>query len=168
MQRSVAEIFANIRLLGRAAGVSDRGEQLARSLEDRLASTMQRVKGRTLPRAVMITGRLGNGLLLVARPGTYTGDAIELAGGRFALEGRGVIAQVSPEAIMSADPDVLLYAGSPADRDELIKRPGWSEMRAVTKRAYAVSRVELLIPGPRTIDGIEHLAALLHPAASEQ
>jgi iron complex transport system substrate-binding protein len=42
-------------------------------------------------------------------------------------------------------------------------------MRAVTtKRAYAVSRVELLIPGPRTIDGIEHLAALLHPMASEQ
>jgi iron complex transport system substrate-binding protein len=42
-------------------------------------------------------------------------------------------------------------------------------MRAVTtKRAYAVSRVELLIPGPRTIDSIEHLAALLHPMASEQ
>ncbi|OLB77813.1 MAG: ABC transporter substrate-binding protein, partial [Alphaproteobacteria bacterium 13_2_20CM_2_64_7] len=122
MQRSVTEILANIRLLGRVAGVSDRGEQLARSLEDRLASTMQRVKDRTPPRVVMITGRLGNGLLLVTRPGTYTGDAIELAGGRFALEGRGVIAQVSPEAIMSADPDVLLYAGSPADRDELIKR----------------------------------------------
>ena len=169
MQRSVTEILANIRLLGRVAGVSDRGEEVAGRLEARLASTMQRVKGRTLPRVVMITGRLGNGLLLVTRPGTYTGDAIELAGGRFALEGRGVIAQVSPEAIMSADPDVLLYAGSPADRDELIKRPGWSEMRAVTtKRAYAVSRVELLIPGPRTIDGIEHLAALLHPATSPQ
>jgi iron complex transport system substrate-binding protein len=169
MQRSVAEIFANIRLLGRVTGVPDRGEQLAGRLEARLASTMQRVKNRTPPRAVMITGRLGNGLLLVARPGTYTGDAIELAGGRFALEGRGAIAQVSPEAVLSADPDVMLYAGSLADRDELIKRPGWSEMRAVTtKRAYTVSRAELLIPGPRTIDGIEHLAALLHPTASQQ
>ncbi|MGE5778265.1 MAG: ABC transporter substrate-binding protein [Hyphomicrobiales bacterium] len=169
MQRSVTEIFANIRLLGQVAGVPDRGEEVAGRLEARLASTVRRVKDHTPPRVVIITGRLGNGLLLVARPGTYTGDAIELAGGRFALDGRGAIAQVSPEAIMSADPDVLLYAGSPADRDELIKRPGWSEMRAVTtKRAYAVSRVELLIPGPRTIDGIEHLAALLHPAASPQ
>jgi cobalamin transport system substrate-binding protein len=169
MQRSVAEIFANIRLLGRVAGVPDQGEQLAGRLEARLASTMQRVRSRTPPRAIMITGRLGNGLLLVARPGTYTGDAIALAGGRFALEGRGAIAQVSPEAILSADPDVLLYAGSPADRDALIERPGWSEMRAVTtKRAYTVSRAELLIPGPRTIDGIEHLAALLHPTASQQ
>jgi iron complex transport system substrate-binding protein len=169
MQRSVAEIFANIRLLGRVAGVPNRSEEVARRLEARLASTMQRVRDRTPSRAVMITGRLGNGLLLVARPGTYTGDAITLAGGRFALEGRGAIAQVSPEAILSADPDVLLYAGSPADRDALIGRPGWSEMRAVTmKRAYTVSRAELLIPGPRTIDGIEHLAALLHPTASPQ
>ena len=76
---------------------------------------------------------------------------------------------MSPEAILAADPDVLLYAGSVADRDELIRRPGWSEMRAVmTKRAYTVSRAELLIPGPRTIDGIEHLAALLHPPARLQ
>jgi len=169
LQRSVPEILANIRLLGRVAAVPERGEELAARLEARLARTMQRVKDRAPPRAVMITGRLGNGLLLMARPGTYTGDAIALAGGRFALEGRGAIAQVSPEAVLAADPDVLLYAGSPADRDDLIRRPGWSEMRAVTtKRAYAVSRAELLIPGPRTIDGIEHLAALLHPAASQQ
>jgi iron complex transport system substrate-binding protein len=32
------------------------------------------------------------------------------------------------------------------------------------RRVHAVSRVELLIPGPRTIDGIEKLAALFHPA----
>ena len=169
LQRSVQEIFANIRLLGRAAGVPERGEEVAGRLEARLAGTKQRIRDRARPRAVMITGRLGNGLLLMARPGTYTGDAIELAGGRFAFDGRGAIAQVSPEAILAADPDVLLYAGSVADRDELIRRPGWSEMRAVmTKRAYTVSRAELLIPGPRTIDGIEHLAALLHPPAPLQ
>jgi iron complex transport system substrate-binding protein len=169
MQRSVPEIFGNIRLLGRAAGVPDVGEQVAGRLETRLARTVQRIGDRAPPRAVMITGRLGNGLLLVARPGTYTGDAIRLAGGRFALDGRGAIAQMSPEAILAADPDVLLYAGPAAERDELIARPGWSEMRAVVaKRAYAVSRAELLIPGPRTIDGIEHLAALLHPTAPER
>jgi iron complex transport system substrate-binding protein len=169
LQRSVQEVFANIRLLGRAAGVPERGEEVAGRLEARLAGIMARVRDRKPPRAVMITGRLGNGLLLMARPGTYTGDAIELAGGRFALDGRGAIAQVSPEAVLDADPDVLLYAGSPADRDELIARPGWSEMRAVKiRRAYAVGRAELLIPGPRIVDGVERLAALLHPAAPEQ
>ena len=116
----------------------------------------------------MITGRLGNGLLLVARPGTYTGDAIVRAGGRLAFDA-GTIAQVSPEAIFNADPDVLLFAGNEKDMKELIGRPGWADMRAVrSKRVHAVSRAELLIPGPRTIDGIEQLAAIFHPPAATQ
>ena len=42
----------------------------------------------------MITGRVGTGMLLVAEPNTYTGDAIVLAGGRHAL-GRAITPQVS-------------------------------------------------------------------------
>ena len=113
----------------------------------------------------MITGRLGNGLMLVAREGTYTGDAMVLAGARFALPGTATLAQVSPEAILKADPDVLLWAGNERDLKDLIAQPGWRDMRRSDGRARAVSRVELLIPGPRTIDGIEHLAAIYHPDA---
>ena len=50
---------------------------------------------------------------------------------------------------------------------ELIGRASWADMRAVrTKRVHAVNRAELLIPGPRTIDGIERLANILHPPAA--
>jgi len=166
LQRSVPEILANIRLIGRVAGVAEQGEQVAARFEGRLAAVKRKVEGRRPPSAVMITGRLGTGLMLVAREGTYTGDAMVLAGARFALPGTQTIAQVSPEAILNADPDVLLWAGSARDLEELVARPGWSEMRAVQSgRAHAVNRVELLIPGPRTIDGIEHLAAIFHPDA---
>ena len=62
---------------------------------------------------------------------------------------------------------MLIWAGTDAGLRDLIARPGWADLRAVkTKRAYAVSRPELLIPGPRTFDGIEHLAALFHPATA--
>ena len=169
LQRNVAEIMANIRLLGRLGGVAERGEELAARLEARLARTTQRTARLDPPRVIMVTGRLGNGLLLVTRPTTYTGDAIVLAGGRFGLEGRGAIAQVSPEVVLNADPDVLLYAGAERDLNELIGHPGWADLRAVkTGRAHAVSRAELLIPGPRTIDGIERLAPLFHPAAPDR
>ena len=166
LHRSVAEVLDNIRLLGRIGGVAERSEELAARLQSRLDRIKQRVAGLTEPSTIMITGRLGNGLLLIARPGTYTGDAIVRAGGRFALDS-GAIAQVSPEAILKADPDVLLFAGSDKDLKELIARPGWKDMRAVKdKRAHAVVRAELLIPGPRTIDGIERLAGILHPQAA--
>jgi len=164
LQRNVPEILANIRLMAKVAGVPTRGEEVAGGMERRLEDVRRRVDGRTPPTTIMITGRLGNGLMLVAREGTYTGDAIVRAGARFALPGPQAIAQVSPEAILQADPDVLLWAGSEKDLRQLIAQPGWKDMRAVREgRAYAVSRTELLIPGPRTIDGIEHLAALFHP-----
>jgi iron complex transport system substrate-binding protein len=168
LQRNVEEILSNIRLLAHLCGVAERGEELVAKLQARLDRVEQRVAGLKPPSVVMITGRLGNGLLLVTRPGTYTGDAIVRAGGRLAFDG-GVIAQVSPEAIFNSDPDMLLFAGAEKDMKELIGRPGWSDMRAVKKRrVHAVSRVELLIPGPRTIDGIEHLAAIFHPATPSQ
>ncbi len=163
LHRTVPEIFANIRLLAKVCGVPERGEEVAARLEARLNNVKDRVADLKAPGAIMVTGRLGNGLLLIARPGTYTGDAILRAGGRFALDS-GAIAQVSPEAILKADPDVLLFAGSDKDMKELVARPGWADMRAIReKRAFAVARTEFLIPGPRTVDGIEKLAALLHP-----
>lgn len=168
LQRNVAEILANIRLLGRLGGVDERGGALAAKLQARLDRVEQRAAGRKRPSVVMITGRLGNGLLLVTRPGTYTGDAIVRAGGRLAFDG-GAIAQVSPEVIFNSDPDMLLFAGAEKDMKELIGRSGWSDMRAVkNRRVHAVSRAELLIPGPRTIDGIERLASILHPATPSQ
>jgi iron complex transport system substrate-binding protein len=168
MQRNVAEIFANLRLLGRAAGVPYRGEAVAGALETRLTQTVRRVRSLSPPRVVMIRGQVGNGLLLVAQADTYTGDAIALAGGGFALR-NSIIAEVSPEAILESDPDVLLYAGSQRDLDGLVARPGWSELRAVkSHRTYTVSRAELLIPGPRTIDGVEHLAEIFHPVVQDQ
>ena len=46
---------------------------------------------------------------------------------------------------------------------------GWADMRAVkTGRVHAVNRAELLIPGPRTIDGIERLANIFHPPTATQ
>lgn len=166
LHRRMTEILDNIRLLGRICGVPERGEALAAELQGRLDKVSRDVEGKPRPRVVMITGRLGNGLLLIARPGTYTGDAVLTAGGRFALDS-GAIAQVSPEAILKADPDVLLFAGSDKDMKELIARPGWVDMRAVRSgRAYTVNRAELLIPGPRTFAGVEKLAAVLHPSVA--
>lgn len=162
LSRSVSEVLANIRLIGRATGVPERGEALAQSLQARLDAVAQQVAQRTAPRMVMITGRVGNGMLLVARADTYTGEAMRMAGGRFAIAGRGAVAQVSPEAILASDPDVLLFAGTKAALDDLVQLPGWRDMRAVRdKRAVTVSRSEFLIPGPRTIDGIENLAKWL-------
>lgn len=161
--RSLGEVLSNIRLVGRALGEAERGETVAAGLEARLAAVARRLAGTVCPRTILVTGRLGNGLLLVARQDSYTGDALVRAGACPALANRG-IAQVSPEAVLAADPDVLLLAGQEWELAELTARLGFREMRAVQAgRAHTLPRAEFLIPGPRTVDGIERLAALLHP-----
>jgi iron complex transport system substrate-binding protein len=168
LQRNVEEILSNIRLLARLAGVAERGEELVAKLQARLDKVERRVAGLKPPSVVMITGRLGNGLLLVTRPGIYTGDAIVRAGGRLAFDG-GIIAQVSPEAIFNSDPDMLLFAGAEKDMKELIGRPGWSDMRAVkTRRVHAVEPRRA--PDPRSAHHRRHRTAGgdLHPATPSQ
>lgn len=160
LSRSVDEVMANLRLVGLATGEPDRGDAVAKALEARLAAVEAGAPTRR-PSVVMITGRLGNGLVLVARADSYTGDAMVKAGGRHALE-RTVVAQVSPEAVIAADPDILLFAGRKDNLDALVAQPGWHLRRAVRSgNAHLVARAEFLIPGPRTVDGIEKLAVLL-------
>lgn len=166
LQRTVDEILSNIRLLAKVADVSERGERVVSEYQGRLQKVQTAIEGRPRPRVVMITGQVGNGLILITRPSTYTGDAISVAGASFALADATTIPQVSPESILNSNPDVLLFSGTQAGLDELIKQPGWGELRAVTTgHAYTLPRAEFLIPGPRTINGIERLAALLHPDA---
>ena len=164
LSRSVAEVMANLRLVGQATGQSERGDAVAKALERRLTA-IEAMAPAKRPSMVMITGRLGNGLVLVARADSYTGDAMIKAGGRHALE-RTIVAQVSPEAVIAADPDILLFAGRKDELEALVAQPGWRLLRAVRSgNAHLVARAEFLIPGPRTVDGIEKLAALLRRTA---
>lgn len=157
--RTLAEVIGNVQLVAMATGVAARGDALADALQARLHAVDARMAGCSAPRALTITGRMGNGMLLVARPATYTGDAIVRAGARHALPDIGKLAQVSPEAALACDPDLLLFAGTQAALDDLVRQPGWRDMRAVrTGRASTVLRAQFLIPGPRTFDGIEVLA----------
>ena len=103
LQRNVAEILSNIRLMALIAGVPERGEAVVAGMERRMAAVRQRIEGRKLRLSIMITGRLA-WLMLVAREGTCS-DAIVRAGGRFGLEGTAAIAE-SRQAILSADPDM--------------------------------------------------------------
>lgn len=166
--RSIPEVMANIRLVAAVTGVPDRGEAVTGALQARLDAVATRIAGKPRPRIVMITGRVATGMLLIARPGSYTADAMVAAGGDLAFDQAQMLSQVSPEAILRADPDVVLFAGSAADMQDLFGRSGWSSLRALKdKRVFAVSRAEFLIPGPRVVAGIEKLALVLHPEQSQ-
>ena len=164
----VAGVRDTIRLVGRAVGVPERADRCVREIEWRIASVRARVEGRPTPRVLALEW-----LEPPLVPGHWVPEMVALAGGNLL---RGVAARpsfaVRWEDLAGLDPDVLLVmpcgfdlAAARADA----RRYGAS-LRAVaprairSARAYAVdATAHFSRPGPRVADGVELLAALLHP-----
>src|SRR6266550_2576909 len=164
----ITGVLATIRLVGRAGGVPERAERCVRDIERRIASTHARVEGRPVARVLALEW-----LDPPFVPGHWVPEMIALAGGTLlcGVAGRPSFA-VEWADLAGLCPDVLLVmpcgfdlAAARADA----RRYGAS-LRAVAPRAirsgraYAVdATAHFSRPGPRVADGVELLAALLHP-----
>lgn len=165
MHRDIVQVFANIALLGRATGEETAAAALIARLQGRLAAVAARLAGRAPRRVYLEIDAAARGAFMTVRPGTYTADALRLAGGDNVFAGAPG-PQVSGEAVLHADPDVILLATRRTTPAEIAARVGWQRLTAVRAGAVLpVPRPLLLIPGPRIVDGVETLARLLHPDA---
>lgn len=172
---SVSDVFADIERIGGALGAEDRATELLADLRARL----DRVKGRvaevrkdneTPPRVAVLDWMDPP---MVA--GHWVPEMVEWAGGTYGLADPGARSDVVPWArIRDYDPDVLIAAPcgfdleqTRANRADLTDRPGWQELTAVQEgRAYAMDGHDYMNrPGPRLVDTLEHLAALVTPEA---
>jgi len=163
---SLADVLACLHQVATAAGVEDRASGLVAALEQRLAAVRADVAGLGRPRVFALEwgDPPFNG-------GHWVPEMIETAGGEPVLGSPGTPSvRVAWGDIARAAPDVVVFMpcgyGLDAAVDEarrtLVARPelaGAAELVAVHANAY-FSR-----PGPRLVDGVEVLAAVLHPGA---
>jgi iron complex transport system substrate-binding protein len=105
-----------------------------------------------------------------AGPRGFYGQLIDLAGGTNVFADLpGDFAQVSAEAIIERNPDVILLTDAdlpenPQTPELVAARPGWDTIGAVRNGAiYPVRGTLVSTPGPRLAQGLETLAAILHP-----
>jgi iron complex transport system substrate-binding protein len=103
--------------------------------------------------------------------GTFISYVITRAKGQNlgdSLEGEWV--QISSEALVAQDPDVILLADEiyGITAESVAERPGWSEIAAVQEgKIFGFDPFILSVPGPRLVEGYQVLAELLHPEAWE-
>lgn len=161
--RDLDAVLANIRLLGRATGHEPDAEQLIERMQVRLDAVQARLAGRPPVPVYMETGSNERGSYLSLRGENYTNDILRLAGGRN-LFADSRLSQVGGESVFHANPARIIVAGTPQQAAALARRPGWQSIPAVAAgRIDSLPSALLLIPGPRVVDGVEQLAALLHP-----
>jgi iron complex transport system substrate-binding protein len=150
------EIDTVAQLLGRKAS----GESLVVAMQRRLDSIPAFAD--TPPVYVEISGTP----LMTAGGGTFINELLARAGGRNVFETSvQEYPVVDPEAVLTADPQVILLLHPDMSAQDVAARVGWGGVSAVNLgRIYDKLDEDLLFrPGPRIVEGVVLLAKLLHP-----
>ncbi len=161
-------VLESIRLVGKATGAEEASEALTAQMQERADKVAQAVAGRPRPR---VYWELDPTLWTVG-PGSFVQDLIERAGGEnIAANAEAAWVQLSAEAIIAADPEVIFLADHPwGESAETVRaRPGWEKISAVVNgRIVELTQEQTDIvsrPGPRVVDALELIARALHPDA---
>lgn len=167
------DVLADIERIGEAIGRPQEAADLVEYLRDRLQAVLLRVAhAEKHPRVACLEW-----LDPLFAAGHWVPDMVAYAGGVDVLGTPGSPSvQITWEHVQAAQPDVLIImpcgfsiARSRQELDRLTTRPGWKDLPAV--RNGAVFLVEAAAyfnrPGPRLVDGIEILAACLHPSLTQ-
>jgi iron complex transport system substrate-binding protein len=170
--RSLADVLGNVREVAAAMGHPGHADAVCAALERRVSDIVRRVGG--LPRPTVFVMEWADPIF---NAGHWTPELVRLAGGTPVLAAEGTDSvRVAWDDLRAADPEVLVIAccghgieRTRQDVPRLERLPGWRELRAVRDRRVYLSDGSAYFsrPGPRVVDTLEILAALLHPEATD-
>ncbi len=162
------EMYANLQTLAKLTGHEDEADALIASLRERVEAVDAALEGvDDAPLVFYELDATDPANPYTGGPGTFIDQLITRAGGRnvgAALE--GAWAQISVEALLEQDPDMILLADAlyGTTPESVAARAGWDALTAVQEeRVYPFDPYLLSVPGPRLVDGLEALAVMLHP-----
>jgi len=159
------ELHENIIRLGQIVGREGQAGRLWEGIERDLEAVRSAVAGKPIP---AVYYDVGYPPAFTIGAGSYLDVLLSTAGGRNVF---GDLAAPSPrvslEAIISRDPDVIIYPVSghgPAHAAGPAERPGWENLRAVKHGAVLEVPSDLMHRlGPRVGRAARILAEALHP-----
>lgn len=163
--RSLADIFSDIRVLGRLVERGRAAERLIRKMRAGFAEVTRKAH------------RLGDGRRLrvyceawpkprISSP-PWVAELVETAGGKMIVDAG---ARLSDSDVARAAPELIVLAwaatGARAKVTTALRNPAWRDVPAVRNRRVVVIRDELLnTPGPPLVDGARELARAIRESA---
>jgi iron complex transport system substrate-binding protein len=161
---SVQGVYDQMALLGKATGHADDAATLVSAMESAVQDVQSRLEDE--PEAPTVFHEVGK-TYYSAGSGTFIGDLYGMLGADNVADVTGeAYPQMSAEAIIQADPDVIVLADEDAgESPETVKaRPGWGSVSAVKNdRIYVIDPDIVSRPGPRLVEALRTLAGYLYP-----
>jgi iron complex transport system substrate-binding protein len=173
---TLEDIFTQIEIIGKAAGVPDRSARLVAEIKDSLETIRTRAKAAPSPRALVIVDRQQGTLnnLIAVGPDNYVNQILQIAGGTNVLAKPGIpqYPRISLETVLRENPDVIIDLSGTQETEAARKASreatlalwgGYREMTAVRNgHVYAGTSDSLVVPGPRTSIATARLYDFLH------
>ena len=159
---SLPEVLATVDAVGAAAGVPERALDLVSALRARLDRVASAVAGRPRPRVAVVEW--------VDPPftaGHWVPDLVTAAGGEpvAARAGRRSV-ETTWDSLAAAMPDIVLVTPCGFHLDGAAAQAATVAPHFPGAQVWAIDGDALVVrPGPRLVDGVEAIAAILHPGA---
>lgn len=154
------DVLGTILAVGAATGADDAAAALVHSLRHRLAVVADAVATLLRPRVFVLEWPDPPFLA-----GHWVPELVEAAGGEALLARPGARSVPTTwEAVAEADPDVVIVASCGFDTEGTAAHAGEVAAHLPARAAvWAIDANGLVVrPGPRLVDGVETIAALLH------
>lgn len=160
--RSIDGVLESITRIGELVGVRDRAIKVTDELRGRIDAVEARVANTSRPPVFVIVGTQP---LMTAGSGSFITDLINRSGGQsISADDSGDYPQYSIETVVAKRPEIIfLQAGGNELPPRLRQTPA-----AGSNRVYHIDDDLLLRPGPRIVDGLERIAAKIHPEQFER
>jgi iron complex transport system substrate-binding protein len=157
---SLDDVLQTIETIGAGAGVATRAEQLVTGLRERLRRVAEMTAGLVRPRVAVLEW--------VDPPfsaGHWVPDLVTAAGGLPVADRAGMRSvEVGWAAIVDSDPDVVLVAPCGFHLDGAVEHARSVPDHLPGVPVWAIDADSLVVrPGPRVVEGVEAIAAVLHP-----
>lgn len=173
---TLEDIYTEIQLVGKAAGVPDRSASLIAQIKGSLDAIRSRAKTMPSPRVLVIVDRQQGTLnnLIAVGPNNYVNQILEIAGGTNVLAQPGLpqYPRISLETVLRENPDVIIDLSGTQETDAArrVSREGtlslWNQYRDLkairSGHVYAGTADSLVVPGPRTPVATQRLFDFVH------
>lgn len=165
--QSLEDVLRNLRQIGELLGTTEKSEQLARNLEQRISDIENRVKNE---KPVRVFVQISPEPFTIGRDSFVT-DLVARAGGDSVTK---IVAEsyprISKETALASQPEaIILSAGGAMGEGNNEPSEIFKESPAVkNKRVYKINGDFLARPGARLVDGLEEIARALHPQVFEK
>lgn len=163
--RNLATAVATVLELGGLLGAKDRAQSLANDMRARIQRVQTRAAGSD--RRPRVFFQIGMAPIVSAGANTLIHELITAAGGQNLADGPAAYPRFGKEQILALRPEVIVISSMNGEEDLDRVKNEWKQYESLPAvqngRIFVVDANLFDRPTPRIVEGLEKLAAIIHP-----